>query len=848
MCKMQPVMSVADVRDFEASLDEKGLKAPELMRRAGAVVALQAARFVDGGSVVVLCGMGNNGGDGWVAADNLARHGYEVNVVSAATPAVMKTEAARQMAARASEMGVPVHVNPSYEELAELLGAADVVVDAIFGTGFKGVMPSPYDTWVEAVDAEFEGAVVSVDVPSGISAQTGMAEGPYFESDVTVTMFAAKPGLISGMGRTACGQLVVASLASDDEGLSDLSGAAAAFTLTEADYDGVLPEADPLGDKYTHGRVLVVAGSARYPGAAVMAALAAARSGAGYVTLAVPEPVVPAAQAHLLSIPVVGLPADAEGSFAAEAADRVAPLAAKADVVLAGPGMTTSFGACEVVRRLLAEPCALVLDADALNALVKVCCGSAEEHPDALRRERPLVLTPHRRELARLAGKSPAQTASLAGAMHEAQAIAWAVGSSDFCVVAKGSMTCVATIDSTLIPEPGPAALATAGTGDVLAGVVAGVLAQDLVQRDPAGEIGSSDLLMLMAAADRVHALAGFLAAGEHGSRGVVAPDVIDKVGLALDALVERSSEAAERASADEGGELEGGLAFEDESRVAQPPEVARLKDAGGDGAHGLRLPGELEAYEGDLEEPEDAPSRDAASATEEPADAARGDGEGVGAEGEGSPALPLPPFLAAFAGGARGAAEAGPGDEGGDDPDGVGEEAATQEGPGADAGDVPDDACDGDGGDEAQGEEPGEDAPDPAPVPDSGDSGAPEDAGDVSGPATASPVPPFLAHAVAAAEAAGVPRGADEPAAARAPIPAGETTILPPVQEEEPTPEADVEFEDGDPLPKPRSLTPQEMERRRREVFHERATLHIDEDSVTPVDDRPSAKPRRRR
>ena len=232
---MQPVMDVADVVEFEGSLAEKGLKPFELMRRAGAVVALQAARFVESGSVVVLCGMGNNGGDGWVAADSLARHGYEVSVVSAATPAVIKGEAARRHASRAQEMGVPVHVDPSYEDLAALLADADVVVDAVFGTGFKGSLPSPYDMWVRAVDDAFFGTLVAVDVPSGINATTGMSEGPYFDADVTVTMFAAKPGLISGEGRRASGAVVVASLAADEEGLSDLSDAAAAFTLDEAD-------------------------------------------------------------------------------------------------------------------------------------------------------------------------------------------------------------------------------------------------------------------------------------------------------------------------------------------------------------------------------------------------------------------------------------------------------------------------------------------------------------------------------------------------------------------------------------------------------------------------------------
>ncbi len=864
---MQPVMNVSDVHEFEASLAEKGLKTAELMRRAGAVVALQAARFVEAGSVVVMCGMGNNGGDGWVAADSLARHGYEVCVVSAATPAVIKGEAARKAASRAQEMGIPVHVDPSFEELVGLLADADVVVDAVFGTGFHGALTTPYDRWVHAVDEAFTGALVSVDVPSGIDASTGMAEGAYFDADVTVTMFAMKPGLVSGVGRAACGAVVVASLASDDKGLADLSDAAAAFALDEADYAGVLPEMDPLQDKYTRGRVLVVAGSARYPGAAALCALAAARSGAGYVTLAVPEPVVPVLQMQLPSIPVVGLPSDEEGSFAAEAADRIGVLAGRCDVVVAGPGLTTSFGACEVVRSLLAQPCALVLDADALNALVKICLGSAGEHPDMLRREHPLVLTPHRRELARLVGAEPADTASLAGAMRVAQSLAWSVGSGDFCVVAKGAVSAVATVDGTVIPEPGPAALATAGTGDVLAGIVASLLAQVRALDLEGAGVGSSELLMLIAAADRVHALAGFLAAEDHGSRGVIASDVAEKAGLAVDLLVERSERAAENAGEDAGSRLEGDLAFEDESRITPPPEVERLIRADVAAARAAQLPGELQGYGGDLEEPDGPalpgesvrPARPRARLADPAAPSEGGNGlqaadgrpdvpaEGAGARGLGgaavvqppataqgpagkevAPASGMPPFLSGLARGGDAADRPA-------DARGTAAPEEPEEGSEPAAGPAPADGEDAAGSKKsADGSAPmaegAAQAAGPAePQPCAGETPAPSgDAAPQTG-ADGSAMPPFLARAATAAR------------------PASETAVMRPVAadggEGADRAEDEALFERAQ-----RKPTAAELERRRIEAFHERATLHIDDDAVTPVDKRPSAKPRRKR
>ncbi len=962
---MQPVMDVSDVREFEAALGEKGLKAQELMRRAGAVVALQAAKLVETGSVVVLCGMGNNGGDGWVAADNLARHGYEVSVVSAAAPAVMKSEAARRAAARAVEMGVPVHVDPSRDKLDELLSSADVVVDAVFGTGFKGVMPSPYVMWVKAVDESFAGSVVAVDIPSGISAETGMAEGPHFEADVTVTMFAVKPGLISGEGRAASGMVVVASLATDGEGLADLSDAAAAFMLEDADYADALIETNPLQDKYSRGRVLVVAGSSRYPGAAVMAALAAARAGAGYVTLAVPQPVVPVAQAHLLSIPVVGLPADADGAFSAEAADKVAPLAAKADCVLCGPGMTTSFGACEVVRRLLVEQCPLVLDADALNALVKVCTGSAVEHPEPLRRERPLVLTPHRGELGRLLGSDVVPVPSFAEAMHGAQKLAWAVGSSDFCVVAKGPLSSIAMVDGTVVPEPGPASLATAGTGDVLAGLLASLLAQEVASSG--GETPASGaLLMLMAAGTRVHGTAARLAEGEFGTRGVIAPDVAAKVGLARDEFAEAVREAADLRGEDAGSRLEGTLAFEDESRITPPPEVERLIRSDATYKRADSAPGEILSFGDDLEEPAQearpvpaaqsaqpvrpapasvpvrpAPSASAATTTVFPAvgvpedevsapveaelaadealegelfedepeaetevepetvpasaptlssaavtssfdavspavtasfepvapapapevPAAEAQAAEVPATAEAQAAVSpepvahpggsVPPFLAGVAI-ASAPAEPDSGEESEEDleedPASAEEDAddLATEAEDESAEDAPavaafeeaeadvDDADDADWADDAddaaddEPEAPEEEAsPEETPATE-GVPAAP--AGETRGAAKVTDqVPPFLARAVSKAGTAG---------AAGAGQAEGATTVMEPVRPAEP----------GEAPLGARRLTPEEIEDRRVEEFHERATMRIDDGSVTPVDKRPSAKPRRRR
>ena len=827
-------MSVEDAREFERAMAEEGLSSAELMRRAGAVVAVQAARLADGGPVVVLCGAGNNGGDGWVAADDLARHGCEVTVVCSAAPAVMRSEEARAYACRAAEMGVPVYVAPDIRTLASLLEPADVVVDACFGTGFRGELPEPIATWAAVVDEAFCGKIVSVDVPSGIDATTGMAQGPYFTADVTVTMFAAKPGLVSGMGRAAAGKVVVASLVDTDAGLEAISDAASAFMLEDRDYADVLPEIDPLADKYGRGRVLVVAGSARYPGAAVLAATAAARSGAGYVTLACPAPMAPVAQMQLPSVPVVALPADEDGSFSVDAVQAVCRLAARADVVVAGPGMTISQGACEVVRGLLGTDAGLVLDADALNAVVKICAGSVEEHPQALRREAPLVLTPHRRELARLAGGDLSRTESLSGAMEVAQGLAWAVGSGDFCVVAKGPDTAVATVDSTLVPAAGPCCLATAGTGDVLAGLMGGMLAQMVAQLPEGEELDSSDLLMTVAGIDRVHSVAGLIAQRRHGVRGVVASDVAEVVGLAADEL-ERMAEHDLEASMDEDAD-DDGLGMPEESQMSPAPEAISQRLAAA-----TALDDELPDVE-----PEEPGAPEAAETTvfapvgaDAPAVPDAFSEAGVREvpdepETPAAPAVPAAPATPAEPVATEEVpAEVAAHTEAGEPVEGKDDSAAS-------AADEPAES------DEPAAEEVADETPadaEPAGAAANAEhvvaeeptgAGAPAPAASAAEELTApeTPVAPAAKMPATATPRAAEPAGQPAPEAPAS----GQVAAVPPFLAHVAVPVASA----------PRELTPEEREAAELARFHEKATTHLGETPVVPPEDRPSASARK--
>ncbi|WP_293847001.1 NAD(P)H-hydrate dehydratase [uncultured Parolsenella sp.] len=529
---MQPVLNIEDIRAVERRLSDAGVSISELMHRAGGAAAQEVMHLGDVSRVVVLAGFGNNGGDGWVAAEDLKASGVDVRVVTPCEPENLHGDLAPMVARAAIESGVKYLVGPSRDELDQLLGAADVVLDAMLGTGFHDAPVAPLSIWIDALNSS--GArVVSVDVPSGLSAQTGRAPGAVVVADVTITMLALKPGLLSDDGRDVCGSIVVAPLAEQTAKLV-YEADPVAWRCETADYVDVLQPPTCVVDKYSRGSVLVVGGSTRFPGAAIMAAKAAARAGAGYVTLAVPEPVANLARTHLLEIPVVGLPADADGTFSNAARAQVAELAARRSAVLVGPGMCVTGGTVGVVSTLLEGKTPLVVDADGLNSIARLTNNALDEFPELLRRSAPLVLTPHRRELGRLVGLTgDASPDTLTSALDAARRVVWADGGSEIVVVAKGTATACVGVEVALLPKPGPACLATAGSGDVLAGIMAGLLSRG---------IETENLPTLTALACEVHGCAASIAQERFGSRGVMAADIIDSVGVALDAVEDRAT------------------------------------------------------------------------------------------------------------------------------------------------------------------------------------------------------------------------------------------------------------------------------------------------------------------
>lgn len=487
---------------------ELGVSIADLMARAGGAIADQVAMRVPYGSVAVFAGRGNNGGDGWVAARLLHAQGREVVVYAAAGPDGLEGVAA-EAATAALDAGVEVVLPQDTLEPGSVRGHA-VVIDALFGVGFAGPVRQPYLTWIEAINAS--GAyVIAADVPSGVQADTGRADGMAVRADVTVTFSAAKRGLLLYPGAAHAGEVVVADIGIPWE----LIGAAGDLEVWEpGDYAALLPRHARDVHKNTRGRVLIVGGSGAYPGAMMLAAMGAQRAGAGYVTLAVPESIASMIQSRLASVVVVAMPENPSRTLASRVADEIIDVAREADAVVVGPGMTVAHGAVLVARRLVSElPVPLVLDADGLNALV-------ESRDLIIERLAPTVITPHPGELARLLDTTSAQVQ--ADRLSHGSTL---TGPRLACVL-KGAHTIVSGRGRQVLTTAGGPALATAGTGDVLAGITGALLAQGL------------EPLEAGALAAHMHGRAGDHAALSFTERCVIAEDVAENIPSAVAELL----------------------------------------------------------------------------------------------------------------------------------------------------------------------------------------------------------------------------------------------------------------------------------------------------------------------
>jgi hydroxyethylthiazole kinase-like uncharacterized protein yjeF len=495
---LDPLYEAQEMRAADAwAIEEQGVPSIDLMERAGTGLARAVADVAGEGPVRVVAGKGNNGGDGLVVARLLREEGREVDVLATGDLEDLKGDA------KVNLERLPGPPPEPFE--AERLGGSGAVVDAIFGTGFEGAPREPVASAIVAVNSQ-EAPVVACDVPSGVNASTGEIEGDAVRSAVTATFHGSKIGLHVAPGAHHSGEVRVVEI-----GIPRGAPTGKRAGLISRRALDLIPSRRRDGTKFTSGTVVVAGGGRGLTGAPCMVALAAQRSGAGYVQVAVPASAEPVMELRLLEAMTRGLPED-DGLHVPEGADDVVELAERAGAVALGPGLSRADGALEFARRVAREvDTPLLIDADGLNAHA----GELE----ALReRSAPTVLTPHAGELGRLLEKESSEVGA-----HRLACAREAAERSGSIVVLKGDDSIVAGPEGPVAISPGATpALGTAGTGDVLSGVIATLLAKGL---DPFAAASAGVL---------AHAYAGMHAADRHGADYVVAGDVIDALPAAL--------------------------------------------------------------------------------------------------------------------------------------------------------------------------------------------------------------------------------------------------------------------------------------------------------------------------
>ncbi|MBE0503133.1 MAG: NAD(P)H-hydrate dehydratase [Desulfuromonadales bacterium] len=464
------ILTAEQMREADRrSVVDLGIPGVVLMESAGRAVACEILRrysHLAPGPVLVLCGKGNNGGDGLVLARTLLQHGWQVTTVLLAAEAAITGDARLhleilQRLGATLEFAGDLH---GVDTLLPLLPVPALIVDALLGTGLSSPVTGHYAAAIDWMNRS-PALKVAIDIPSGLDASRGAILGPVLYADLTVTLAAAKLGQVIYPGVTCCGELAVAEIGIPQVVLDEL---AAGILLEAGDVRDFLPARPAVGHKGTFGHLLLVAGSCGKSGAAVLAASAALRAGAGLVTVATPASQQGTLAVKLTEAMTTSLD-EVAGELAGTAFAQIAALWSDKKVLAIGPGLGRSPATVAVVRKVVAEcPLPLVIDADALFAL-----ADATE----LLKARPVgttILTPHPGEMAHLLGISIAEVE--ADRIATARCFAEAHG---VILVLKGARTVIAAPDGGIMINPtGHAGMASGGMGDLLTGIIAALLCQ----------------------------------------------------------------------------------------------------------------------------------------------------------------------------------------------------------------------------------------------------------------------------------------------------------------------------------------------------------------------------------
>ena len=522
------ILLAEEMRALDRAAEEEiGIPGLVLMENAGRAVADAAEKLLGNcchKKIVIFAGKGNNGGDGSGAGRWLHNRGAEVTLVLAGAAEELSGSAADELQYFIA-CGLPVLEIKDYEEenlFAEIENRAlqaNLIVDALLGTGFSGAMRPLFRRLCQCINrvraGEDAGKVLAVDIPTGVNADTGAADPYAVRADATITMALPKLGLYLYPGASYAGEIQVA-----DIGMPALllqKADSSRILVTRELVKSMLPERPKNAHKGSVGRVVVAAGSCGYTGAAALSSFAAVKSGAGLVTLLTPENAREILAVKLTEVMVKGLPVQNLQPMRDEALELISEALEKADVLAIGPGFGTAEETGTLIREVLVVanvPC--VIDADAITAL--------QDHTELLSHMlAEKVLTPHPGEMARITGMKIAEIEKNRVEVARAYAEKWQA-----VLVLKGTPTVIALPDGTAyLNNNGTPAMATGGSGDVLTGLIAALIGQGLSAADAA------------VAGVYLHGLAGELAA--NGCVGMAASELLEKIPEARKKVCEKN-------------------------------------------------------------------------------------------------------------------------------------------------------------------------------------------------------------------------------------------------------------------------------------------------------------------
>ncbi|MBA4372970.1 MAG: bifunctional ADP-dependent NAD(P)H-hydrate dehydratase/NAD(P)H-hydrate epimerase [Thermodesulfovibrio sp.] len=508
--EMMKAVTAEEMRAIDKStIEGYGIPGQVLMERAGCCVAARVKELFGQRKVIVLAGGGNNGGDGLVAARQLFNDGWKVMILLIAKESKLSPDCLFQYRA-VKKLGIAIEFRSRIEP-KDLHGA--LLIDALFGTGLSKTVTGPVAEMIRLINRT-DVPVISVDIPSGISADDGRILGEAVKADVTITFGLPKIGHYLYPGAEYAGRLFVEDIGFPRE-LTN-SDRIKAEVVVRQDTALLVPERPVFSHKGDYGHVLILAGSRGKTGAAIMAARACMRAGAGMVTLGVPESIAASLQSVVVEEMLLPLPDDGSGVFSEDALAKVLSfIAGRVDVCAIGPGIRVTPGTRSLVSGLISvSTVPLVADADAINALQ----GNMSVLKTA---KSPVILTPHIGEMSRLIEvKRTELLTDLVGAARRFSS------ESGTYLVLKGAPTLIASPeDNIFINTTGNPGMATAGAGDVLTGMIAGLLGQNMNPLDAA-------LLGVY-----LHGLAGDIAAADRGMHSLIAGDIIASVPAAFLAL-----------------------------------------------------------------------------------------------------------------------------------------------------------------------------------------------------------------------------------------------------------------------------------------------------------------------